>query len=294
MAHINVILNIIIIIIFGALVDKYIGVGWTIGSKLWEKKVSRGILLGVVFQVITGLVIVFMEYLTSYTNGGNFWVASIISSLYEGVGGSFHASPLFNMISTILLSWIAFLLFPIGIKFIKGFEINKDLKSLEIHLGDNKIIIPLEIVRSVILFSSLMTTVIQMTIFYYIIYPHELPNWVWVALIFALLLTMLASIIFIIDMQKVFKLMGIQALFIDEKKYQEVLELIEEIIDKGKTFILGEDISLEIREYISFDIIVMTPGVKQDSIVLEKRYRLEMSEETKKIYKKEREVHQKR
>lgn len=293
MAHINVILNIIIIFIFGAFVDKYITVGWTIGSKLWEKKVSQVIFLGVVFQVILGLVIVFMEYLTSYINGGNFLVASIISSIYEGVGGSFHASPLFNMISTILFSWIAFLLFPIGIRFIKGFEINKEFKSLEIHLGENKISIPIEIFRSVILFSSLMSTVIQLAIFYYIIYPHDLPNWVWAAFIFALLLTILASVVFIIDMQKVFKSIGIQALFIDEKKYQEVLELIEEIIDKGKTFILGQDISLEIMEYISFGIIVITPGVKQDSIILEKRYRLEMSEETKKIYKTEREVHRK-
>ncbi|WP_285121920.1 hypothetical protein, partial [Lactococcus petauri] len=236
----NVILNIITIIIFGRVMLGFLEMflevfktGWGIIPK---NKFSQRLILTVLFQVAGFTLLLLVDYATSFLQHGNFLVASMVNNFFVITGHSFVATPMMNLLLTILpiiFVMISFkLILPKIIKYFgkvknQDMVVSYDEENKEVRVSlksGHSIRIGIQYFQTCIIFGTFLVTTVQLWLFNNFIYPDILPKTIQIFAICCTLFTIFYSIIFIWELKEFTYSSSIQNLFEDQENNAELLK----------------------------------------------------------------------
>lgn len=301
----NVILNIILTIVFGGVTLGFLAIFlevFKIGKgAILKNKWSQWFILSVLLQVAGFTLLLLIEYGASFLQHGNFLIASMINNFFIITGHSFVATPMMNVLLTLLPIIFGMMLFYLFLpKVIKywGKVKNQDTavsydeenKEMRISLKSAPSMrIGIQYFQTCIIFGTSLATTVQLWLFNNFIYPNILPKALLVFAICCSLFTVMYSIIFIWELRELTYSVAIQNLFEDQKDNVELLKIFERIVREGSLKLKGEEFFEALRNYVEIGVIEIFPKVSVNHLELEKNYKLEIPRQIKEVFESERE-----
>ncbi|MGI1836870.1 hypothetical protein ACRPK2_05895 [Lactococcus garvieae] len=300
----NDILNMIIIIILGGLGLSILGIFLKVFKieigKILKSKFNQILLFMIFMEVIGATLVLLIDYGASFMRHGNFLIPSLLDSFLSFFGYSFQATPMMNVMLTVLPfivgMFMMYFFFPyIFTLFVKQAKedinlwYNKENKEVIcVVKGRQSTRIDIQYFKIGVLLGVFLVTTLQLWLFNLYIYPQLLPRSIQVFALGSTLVTLLLSIIFIGELRRQAISCLVQNLFEDEN-HRDLLKIFEVIITRGSLKLKGEDFFEELRNYIEMNMIKIFPQTSVNHLELEKNYKLEIPRQIKEVFESERE-----
>lgn len=275
-----------------------------VGEKVFENKYARRFSVIVIFQILVGFFLFIWEYAASFYQQGHFGTLLGLVNTFCKVlfNRQLNVTPsitvLVSLLDIILMYgilyyfriWILRLFHKYNrLNWIRYDEetheftivpVTETRKITQMRIGD-------EVIKFIFFFVTANLMELYLSLFYFWIYQGKLEEFFFILFLMLLISIVFLFVAFFIVMKDFVQYSSIQAIFFDILRYEHVIEIFEECLKTGSSYLMTANYDIQVKEFLDLGIFQTVEKVDLKDIATLQKVSVQITDKHLSLYYQE-------